>query len=164
GQVPCDGAVFSLGQDGGQPQLVAWGFRDPAGLGFAADGRLFVLDDHLLYAVAPGVWYGWPDLAPQPNPPPPPLARFLPVFAATALAVGGGPLFGGERQAYVALSSPEGGNRVLRVDLANGAAGDFARFPAGGRVVAMAFGRGGDALYVLDDLGTLWRIASDRMS
>lgn len=161
GSVPCDGAVLSLGQDGGPPQLVAWGFRSPRELGFTADGRLFALDGDRLYAVAPGVWYGWPDQLPRPNPPPPPLARFSPAFTATVLAVGGGTLFGGERQAYVALSSANAGFRVVRIDLVTGAAADFARFPGGGRAVAMSFTRGGEALYLLDDVGTLWRIAAD---
>ena len=159
GHVPCDGAVFSLGQDGGSPQLVAWGLRAPRGLGFTPDGHLFALDGDRLWAVAPGVWYGWPDQVPQPNPPPRPLARFSQAFQATALALGGGAVFGGPNQAYVALSSPSGGYRVVRVDLATGVAEDFARFPGGSQVVAMQFS--GDALFILDDVGTLWRIAAD---
>jgi glucose/arabinose dehydrogenase len=75
GQVPCSGAILRLRPDGGAPELVAWGFRNPFGLAFAPDGRLFVTDNSyddrgsrpvhgagdLLWAVTPGTWYGWPD-------------------------------------------------------------------------------------------------------
>jgi glucose/arabinose dehydrogenase len=75
GRVPCSGAVMKVRLDGARPQLVAWGFRNPFGLAFAADGRLFVTDNgyddrgsrpawgtgDLLWAVTPDRWYGWPD-------------------------------------------------------------------------------------------------------
>jgi glucose/arabinose dehydrogenase len=76
GQVPCSGAVLRLRPEaGGRPELVAWGFRNPFGLAFAPDGRLFVTDNSyddrgsrpvhgagdLLWAVQAGVWHGWPD-------------------------------------------------------------------------------------------------------
>jgi glucose/arabinose dehydrogenase len=75
GQVPCSGAILRLPPEGGTPELVAWGFRNPFGLAFAPDGRLFVTDNSyddrgsrpvhgagdLLWAVMPGTWYGWPD-------------------------------------------------------------------------------------------------------
>jgi glucose/arabinose dehydrogenase len=62
---------------GGTPELVAWGFRNPFGLAFAADGRLFVTEngydmrgsrpvfgaEDVLWAIEPGRWYGWPDYA-----------------------------------------------------------------------------------------------------
>lgn len=75
GAIPCTGAVMKVSPDGGQPELVAWGFRNPFGLAFAPDGRLFLTEngfdmrgsrqvfggaDHL-YEVTPGTWYGWPD-------------------------------------------------------------------------------------------------------
>jgi glucose/arabinose dehydrogenase len=76
GRVPCTGAVLKL-ETGGRLALVAWGFRNPYGLAFAPDGRLFVTDNgydergsrpvwgsgELLWHVRPGVWYGWPDYA-----------------------------------------------------------------------------------------------------
>jgi glucose/arabinose dehydrogenase len=77
GQVPCNGAILRLSPTGGQPDLVAWGFRNPFGLAFAPNGRLYVADngydergsrsvwgaaDHL-WAVTPGTWYGWPDFS-----------------------------------------------------------------------------------------------------
>lgn len=75
GQVPCSGAVLRVARSGGRPQLVAWGFRNPFGLAFAPDGRLYVTDNayddrgsrpvwgtpDLLWVVQPGLWHGWPD-------------------------------------------------------------------------------------------------------
>jgi glucose/arabinose dehydrogenase len=75
GQVPCSGAIMRVRPGGGQPELVAWGLRNPFGLAFAPDGRLFVTDNQfdergsrgvfgtgdLLWAIEPGRWYGWPD-------------------------------------------------------------------------------------------------------
>jgi hypothetical protein len=73
--LPCNGAVMRVRPEGGALELVAWGFRNPFGLAFAPDGRLFVTDNgyddrgsrpvhgagDLLWAVTPGTWYGWPD-------------------------------------------------------------------------------------------------------
>ena len=75
GRVPCSGAVMRVPLAGGAPELVAWGLRNPFGLAFAPDGRLFVTDNSyddrgsravhgagdLLWAITPGNWYGWPD-------------------------------------------------------------------------------------------------------
>ncbi len=71
------GAVLSCLPDGSGLRVVAWGLRNPYGIGFASDGRLFVtehgsdergarwivgdLDD--FYEVRDGAWYGWPDFA-----------------------------------------------------------------------------------------------------
>jgi glucose/arabinose dehydrogenase len=77
GELPCSGAVMRLPLAGGPVELVAWGFRNPFGLTFAPDGRLFVADNayddrgsrpifgtgDYLWAVTPGTWYGWPDYA-----------------------------------------------------------------------------------------------------
>lgn len=77
GQVPCSGAVFRLAPGSSEPELVAWGFRDPYGLGFSPDGRLYVTErgydtrgsrpvfgaGDVLWAVEPGHWYGFPDFA-----------------------------------------------------------------------------------------------------
>ena len=76
GRVPCTGAVLKLAADG-ELALVAWGFRNPFGLAFAPDGRLFVTDNgydergsrpvwgsgELLWHVVPGQWYGWPEFS-----------------------------------------------------------------------------------------------------
>jgi glucose/arabinose dehydrogenase len=75
GRVPCSGAIMKIPIGGGRPELVAWGLRNPFGLAFDPDGRLFVTDNgyddrgsrpvwgsgDLLWAITPGAWYGWPD-------------------------------------------------------------------------------------------------------
>lgn len=77
GKVPCSGAVMRVPARGGTLNLVAWGFRNPFGLAFSPDGKLFVTDNGYddrgsrpvwgnadsLWAVTPGTWYGWPDFA-----------------------------------------------------------------------------------------------------
>jgi glucose/arabinose dehydrogenase len=75
GRVPCNGAVMRVPPNGGSVQLVAWGFRNPFGLAFSPEGRLFVTDNgyddrgsravwgtgDLLWEIKEGTWYGWPD-------------------------------------------------------------------------------------------------------
>ena len=75
GQVPCTGAVMKVSLDGGKPELVAWGLRNPYGLAFSPDDKLFVTENQfdvrgsrpvygtgdLLWEIKPGAWYGWPD-------------------------------------------------------------------------------------------------------
>jgi glucose/arabinose dehydrogenase len=75
GELPCSGAVLRVRPEGGKPELVAWGFRNPFGLAFSGEGALFSTDNQydvrgsrpifgagdLLWEVRPGVWYGWPD-------------------------------------------------------------------------------------------------------
>lgn len=75
GQLPCNGAIMKVPAEGGRPELVAWGFRNPFALGFSPEGGLFVIDNSydtrgsrpvhgtgdLLWAVTPSTWYGWPD-------------------------------------------------------------------------------------------------------
>ncbi|MES2643933.1 MAG: c-type cytochrome [Myxococcota bacterium] len=82
GVVPCTGAVMRVRPDGGDVELVAWGFRNPFGLAFSTDGTLFVTDNGYdergsrpiwgsgdwLWSVRPdtggaATWYGWPDYA-----------------------------------------------------------------------------------------------------
>jgi glucose/arabinose dehydrogenase len=77
GQFPCSGSVMKVAPSGGKPELVAWGFRNPFGMAFAPDGRLYLtengFDDRgsrpvwgapdVLWRVTPGTWYGWPDYA-----------------------------------------------------------------------------------------------------
>ena len=45
GQVPCNGAILRLSLHGGPLEVVAWGFRNPFGLAFAPDGRLYVAEN-----------------------------------------------------------------------------------------------------------------------
>ena len=77
GAVPCTGAILRVRPDGRSMEWVAWGFRNPFGLAFAPDGRLFVTENgyddrgsrpvwgtgDYLWAIEPGTWYGWPDFA-----------------------------------------------------------------------------------------------------
>jgi glucose/arabinose dehydrogenase len=77
GAVPCSGAILRVAPTGGKPELVAWGFRNPFGMAFGADGELYVTDNSyddrgsrpvwgsadVLWRVQPGTWYGWPDFA-----------------------------------------------------------------------------------------------------
>jgi glucose/arabinose dehydrogenase len=74
GQTVCSGSILRIRPEGGQPERVAWGFRNPFGLAFLGD-QLFVTDNgydergsrpvwgapDLLWTVEKGTWYGWPD-------------------------------------------------------------------------------------------------------
>lgn len=81
GSLPCTSAVLRANTDGTGLEMVAWGFRNPFGIGFAPDngplkGSLMVAnngadvrgsrpiesDEDDLYAVVSGGWYGWPDV------------------------------------------------------------------------------------------------------
>jgi len=75
GQVPCTGAIMRVPTDGGKVELVAWGLRNPFGLAFSPDGKLFATENEfdvrgsrpvwgtgdLLWEIHQGAWYGWPD-------------------------------------------------------------------------------------------------------
>lgn len=87
GRVPCTGAVLrapmlaaratgaTRATQNERLEVVAWGFRNPFGLAFHDDGRLFVTDNgadergsrpiygaaDMLWEVKEGTWYGWPD-------------------------------------------------------------------------------------------------------
>lgn len=80
GEVPCSGAVMRVAIEGGKPELVAWGLRNPFGLRFGADGKLYVTENGFddrgsrpvfgasdnLWAIdvtGPVRWFGWPDFS-----------------------------------------------------------------------------------------------------
>ncbi len=77
GQIPCSGSVMRIPLNGGNPELVAWGFRNPYGLAFNNAGELYVTDNgydvrgsrpvwgtgDYLWKVEKDKWYGWPDFA-----------------------------------------------------------------------------------------------------
>lgn len=70
-----NGAIYKIPLEGGAPQLVAWGLRNPYGLCFGPDQQLYVTENSyddrgsrpvwgtgdLLWRIVPGTWYGWPD-------------------------------------------------------------------------------------------------------
>lgn len=77
GRTKCNGSVLRVNPDGSDLELVCWGLRNPYGLAFSPDGRLFasehdidersrrfiIGDPHDLYEIQEGAWYGWPDYA-----------------------------------------------------------------------------------------------------
>ncbi|HYG36072.1 MAG TPA: glucose dehydrogenase [Clostridia bacterium] len=77
GQMPCNGAILRIRPEGDQLELVAWGLRNPFGLAFGPQGRLYVTENSydvrgsrpvwgvpdVLWRIEPGTWYGWPDFA-----------------------------------------------------------------------------------------------------
>ena len=77
GRTPCSGAVMRVPLTGGEPEVVAWGFRNPYRLTATGDGTLYLVENSydvrgnrpvwgtgdVLWKVQPGKWYGWPDYA-----------------------------------------------------------------------------------------------------
>jgi glucose/arabinose dehydrogenase len=77
GSAKPSGAIFRCDPDGKNLEVVAWGLRNPYGLAFASDGRLFATEHGMdarsarhilgdfddLYEIEEGRWYGWPDFA-----------------------------------------------------------------------------------------------------
>jgi glucose/arabinose dehydrogenase len=77
GDVKCTGAILRCDTDGSHLEVVAWGLRNPYGLAFHPDGRLFatehgiderggryIVDDNDdFYDIREDAWYGWPDFA-----------------------------------------------------------------------------------------------------
>jgi glucose/arabinose dehydrogenase len=77
GQVPCNGSIMRIPLVGGNPELIAWGLRNPFGLAVSPDNKLFItengFDDRgsrpvwgagdVLWEVKQGTWYGWPDFS-----------------------------------------------------------------------------------------------------
>jgi glucose/arabinose dehydrogenase len=77
GSPKCTGAILRCAPDGGELEVVAWGLRNPYGVAFHPDGRLFATEHGIdergrrfivgdpddLYEIQYGAWYGWPDFA-----------------------------------------------------------------------------------------------------
>lgn len=77
GSNKASGAILRADVSTGEVEMVAWGLRNPYGICFHADGRLFatehgsdergaryiVGDADDFYAIEEGRWYGWPDFA-----------------------------------------------------------------------------------------------------
>jgi glucose/arabinose dehydrogenase len=77
GNAKASGAILRCDPDGSHLEVVAWGLRNPYGLAFGPDGRLFATEHGMdnrskrhilgdfddLYLIEEGRWYGWPDFA-----------------------------------------------------------------------------------------------------
>lgn len=77
GKAEAGGAIYRVREDGTQPGVYAWGFRNPLGIGFAPDGQMIAVDQGYqdrgsrplanspdpVYCVGKDAWYGWPDYA-----------------------------------------------------------------------------------------------------
>ncbi|HUR16704.1 MAG TPA: PQQ-dependent sugar dehydrogenase, partial [Candidatus Limnocylindrales bacterium] len=77
GNPKASGAILRVDPDTKEVEAVAWGLRNPFGLAFHPDGRLFatehgsdergarfiVGDPDDFYEIREGAWYGWPDFA-----------------------------------------------------------------------------------------------------
>lgn len=77
GSAAASGAVLRCRPDGSGLECVAWGLRNPYGIAFHPDGRLFATEHGIdergeryivgdledFYEIREGAWYGWPDYA-----------------------------------------------------------------------------------------------------
>jgi glucose/arabinose dehydrogenase len=77
GDAKCTGAILRCNPDGSDLEVVAWGLRNPYGIAFDPDGRLFATEHGMdersgryivgdpddFYEIREGAWYGWPDFA-----------------------------------------------------------------------------------------------------
>jgi glucose/arabinose dehydrogenase len=77
GERLCTTALYKLARGAREPELVAWGFRNPVGLAIGADGTVYVGaqgadvrgtrpvtdDPDAIYRVERGGWYGWPEFS-----------------------------------------------------------------------------------------------------
>lgn len=75
GRTPCTGSILRIPLEGGNIELVSWGFRNPFGLALSPDGKLFITENafdergsrpvwgagDVLWEIKEGLWYGWPD-------------------------------------------------------------------------------------------------------
>jgi hypothetical protein len=77
GSQRASGAVYRLSPEGGEPERLAWGFRNPVGVDAGPDGRVWVTEGGMeergsrpiaaapdnFWSVQGGGYYGWPDFA-----------------------------------------------------------------------------------------------------
>jgi glucose/arabinose dehydrogenase len=75
GVVKANGTILRMNLDGTDLEVYAWGFRNPYGVLWSSDGKLYVADagsdvrgsrpianvPEKLWLVKEGAWYGWPD-------------------------------------------------------------------------------------------------------
>lgn len=77
GDVRCTGSILRCYVDGSGLEVVAWGLRNPFGVAFSQEGKLFITEHGMdergrryilddpddFYEIEEGQWYGWPDFA-----------------------------------------------------------------------------------------------------
>jgi glucose/arabinose dehydrogenase len=77
GETKASGTILRVNPDGTGLKVYAWGFRNPFGVLWGPDGKLYVTENGFdvrgsrpvandkedLYEVKEGAWYGWPDYA-----------------------------------------------------------------------------------------------------
>lgn len=77
GETKCTGSILVANADGSNLGGYAWGFRNPFGLAFDAEGQLWATnngmdergsrpvegDPDAFFQIAEGHWYGWPDFS-----------------------------------------------------------------------------------------------------
>lgn len=77
GQIKANGTILRMNPDGSDLEVYAWGLRNPFGVVWSADGRLYASDNgydergsrpiahapDCLWVVKKGAWYGFPDYA-----------------------------------------------------------------------------------------------------
>lgn len=75
GEARANGAILKCDLNGGNLEVFAWGLRNPFGVQWSPDGKLFVAENNYdergsrpvanapecLHIIRPGGWYGWPD-------------------------------------------------------------------------------------------------------
>lgn len=77
GQVKAGGTILRMNADGSALEVYAWGLRNPFGVMWSPDGKLYASengfdergsrpvanDEEDIYLIKEGAWYGWPDYA-----------------------------------------------------------------------------------------------------
>lgn len=77
GKTKASGTILRTSLGGGEVEVVAWGLRNPYGLVWTPDGKLYATENGMddrgsrpvandkedLYLIKEGAWYGWPDYA-----------------------------------------------------------------------------------------------------
>ena len=75
GRTPCSGAIMRIPVAGGEPEVLAWGLRNPYGLTMDPEGEIFISENSydvrgsrpvwgtgdILWKLEKDAWYGWPD-------------------------------------------------------------------------------------------------------
>jgi glucose/arabinose dehydrogenase len=77
GSIPCTGSVLRIPLNGGDPELVAWGLRNPFGMALSTGNEIYITENaydergsrpvwgagEVLWKITQGTWYGWPDFS-----------------------------------------------------------------------------------------------------